>query len=301
MQLRAPVSGDAPAVLAVLVARDLADLGVPDCTLDDVLDEWRITDFDLAVDARVAEVDGRIVAYAAVAREGTLAVVAPEFEGRGIGTRLLRWAEGREEERAGPRNRQWVAAGNERARTLLRSAGYERVRSYWRMERALDGSVGPADPPADVSVRSLDVARDAVTLHAVDALAFAGAPDYQPEPLDAFREEHLGAHDLAPDLSCVAEVRGDVAGFLLARRWEDEGVGFIDVLGVHPDHQRRGMATLLLRAAFVRFAAAGLHHAQLGVASDNPRALRLYERVGMKPRFRFDTYERAGGVTPAAP
>jgi hypothetical protein len=25
---------------------------------------------------------------------------------------------------------------------------------------------------------------------------FAGAPDYYPESLQAFREEHLGAHDL---------------------------------------------------------------------------------------------------------
>lgn len=42
----------------------------------------------------------------------------------------------------------------------------------------------------------------------------------------------------------------------------------------------------------MRFAAAGLMEAQLGVASDNPNALRLYERVGMSPRLRFYTYER---------
>jgi hypothetical protein len=40
------------------------------------------------------------------------------------------------------------------------------------------------------------------------------------------------------------------------------------------------------------FASAGLREAQLGVASDNPRALRLYERVGMSARFRVDTYQR---------
>jgi mycothiol synthase len=131
-----------------------------------------------------------------------------------------------------------------------------------------------------------------LTLHRLDALSFAGAPDYQPMSVDAFREEHLGTHDLDPDLSCVAELRGDAVGFLLARHWKDEGVGFVDVLAVHPDQQRRGIGTLLLRGAFARFAAAGLGRAQLGVASDNPHALRLYERVGMKPRFSFDTYAR---------
>jgi mycothiol synthase len=292
MRLRSPVPDDAPAVLAVLVARDVADLGVPDCTLDDLLDEWRVSDFDLEADARLVEVDGRIVAYATVRRDGTLAVVAPEFEGRGIGASLLRWTEGREDERAGARNRQWIAATNVRAAALLRSAGYELVRSYWRMERGLDDSVRAGEPPPGVCLRSLDVGRDASTLHALDALSFAEAADYQPMSLEAFREEHLGTHDLDPELSCVAELRGDTVGFVLARHWKEESIGFIDVLGVHPDHQRRGIATFLLFGVFVRFAAAGLGRAQLGVASDNPRALRLYERVGMKPRFRFDTYER---------
>jgi len=40
-------------------------------------------------------------------------------------------------------------------------------------------------------------------------------------------------------------------------------------------------------------AAAGLREAQLGVASDNPRALGLSERCGMTARFSADTYERA--------
>jgi ribosomal protein S18 acetylase RimI-like enzyme len=48
----------------------------------------------------------------------------------------------------------------------------------------------------------------------------------------------------------------------------------------------------MLQSAFERFAAAGLREAQLGVASDNPNALRLYERCGMTKRFRYDTYQR---------
>jgi ribosomal protein S18 acetylase RimI-like enzyme len=61
---------------------------------------------------------------------------------------------------------------------------------------------------------------------------------------------------------------------------------------VHPEHRGRGLGAALLLDAFARFAAAGLTEAQLGVASDNPRALRLYERVGMYPRFQVDVYER---------
>ena len=40
MRFRAPAFDDAPAVLAVLLARESADLGMPDDTLEEVLDEW---------------------------------------------------------------------------------------------------------------------------------------------------------------------------------------------------------------------------------------------------------------------
>lgn len=295
MSLRGPGPDDAPAVLGVLVARDVADLGVPDYTLEDLADEWRASDVDLANDTRVVDLDGQIVAYAIVHRPGTLAVVAPEFEGLGIGTRLLRWAEGREREQGRESHRQWIAASNERARVLLLDAGYARVRSYWRMVRQLDAIAERGPPPSGVRVRPLDIDGDAVAVHALDAASFASAPDYRPQSLKDFREEHLGGHDLDPALSLVAERGETIVGFLLACRWKDEAVGYVDILAVHPDQQRRGLGTELLQAAFAGFADAGLQQAQLGVASDNPRGLSLYEGAGMTPRFRFDTYERPIG------
>jgi len=293
MRLRAPVQDDAVAVLDVLVARDTADIGVPDYTLGDLRDEWRASDFDLGTDAVVGELeDGRVVAYAAARRLGVLAVIAPDQEGRGLGARLLQWAERREREQGRDRHRQWVAATNSRGQMLLRAAGYSCSRSYWRMVRQLDDVAERDLAPVGFNVRSLDVDRDAAALHELDAASFAANPDYEPESFAAFREEHLHAHDLDPELSCVAEHGNEIAGFLLARRSEHEATGYVDILAVHPDAQHRGLGTALLRTAFTRFAAAGLREAQLGVASDNPRALRLYERAGMTPRFRFDTYER---------
>ena len=293
MRLRAPAIDDASAVLEVLVARDIADIGVPDYVLEDLLDEWRASELDLAADSRVVELDGRIVAYAMARGPGTLVAVAPGYEGRGIGARLLDWAEARERELGRSQHRQWIGSGNERGKTLLQAAGYALARSYWRMGLRLEELRDyPDTTPAGLRLRSLDVDRDASTLHALDAASFAGAPDYHPESLQAYREEHLGAHDLDPELSRVAELGGQIAGFLLARRWTEAPVGFVDILAVHPDHQRNGIGTKLLLEAFRRFRAAGLQEAQLGVASTNPQALRVYERLGMASRFRYDTYER---------
>ncbi len=292
MRLRAADPDDAAAVLAVLVARDLVDLGVPEYTLGELQDEWRSSDLDLATDTRVVQADdGRIVGYAVVQRRGSLAVVAPDHEGRGIGSLLLRWSERRERERGADRHRQWTAASNAGAATLLRGAGYVLARSYSRMTRLLE-DVPTADlAPAGMQLRPIDADRDAAAIHAVDAASFATSPDYVPEPFDAFREEHLGAHDFEPALSRVVEADGAIVGFLLTRRWRDL-VAFVDILAVDPGHQRRGLGTLLLLSAFAAFAADGLREAQLGVASDNPEGLRLYERVGMTARFQFDVYER---------
>jgi mycothiol synthase len=293
MRLRAPTPGDAPAVLEVLVARDIADLGAPDYTLEDLHDEWRGSDFDLASDAVVVETDDRQIAgYAILRRPGTLAVVAPEHEGRGIGSLVLGWTENRDRQLGRNRHRQWVPASNGRARELLVAAGYALERSYWRMVRVLDQVPAPAAAPEGFELRVFDVEADAAAVHALDIAAFSANADYEPESLEHFREEHLEAHDLDPALSLVARAGERYAGYLLARRWSHDRVGFIDILAVHPDHQRRGLAGCLLATAFHRFAAAGLREAQLGVASDNPRALRLYERAGMTPRFQIDTYGR---------
>ncbi len=299
MRLRAPTIDDAPAVLDVLQARGIADVGVPDYVLEDLLDEWRASELDLQADSRVVEVGRQIVAYAIVRGPGTLAAVAPDHERQGIGTRLLDWAEGRERELGRSEHRQWIGSGNGGGKRLLHAAGYEYARSYWRMGLRLEGSGDhAATAPPGLRLRSLDVERDAVALHALDAASFVDAPEYYPESLQSFREEHLGAHDLDPELSCVAELDGQLAGFLLTRRWAEAPVGFVDILAVDPAYQRKGIGTTLLVDAFRRFRAAGLQEAQLGVASTNPQALRIYERLGMTPRFSYDTYTRPVDNTP---
>jgi mycothiol synthase len=300
MKFRAPLLEDAPAVLAVLVARDIADLGAPDYALEDLLDAWRATAFDLAADALVAVTDdGRIVGYAAITGRGADVVVAPGHEGQGIGSRMLDWTERRECEIGRQRHRRGAPASDDRGQALLLAAGYERSRSYWRLAIQLDQVAEVDEVPSGFMLRSLDLASDAKTVHALSEASFAGNADYRSETFVAFQDEHLRVHDLDQTLSCLAERDGGVVGFLLARCWWEEGIGFVDLLGVHPEHRRRGLATAMLTTTFARFAGAGLREAQLGVASDNPRALALYERAGMTQRFRIDTYERF--VTPDGP
>lgn len=285
--LRPPTFADAQAVFDMLVARDLVDYGVPDITLEDLHDEWRAPNFD-AVLAQTES--GVVVGYAILHRPGAMGFVSPDHEGQGIGTQLVTWAQRRERELGRPHHGQAAPASNARARELFQAFGYAYERSYSRMVRTLDGS--EVEPPPGVALRALVPDQDARAVHAVNELSFADNPDYTPEPLEEFVGEHLRAHDHAPELSLVAHEGNTMVGFLLARRWPQERVGFIDLLAVHPQARRRGLGSTLLRTAFARFAAAGLREAQLGVASDNPRALQIYARAGMTPRFVVDAYHR---------
>ena len=294
--LRPPDRADAEAVLRVLHARDMADLDALDFTLEDLLDQWGASEFNLQADAVVATAAaGSVIGYATLWSPGALGAVDPAREGEGVGSALLRWTEHRGREAGRTVHRQWVAGRNARGHELLERAGYRHVRSYSRLVRSLEGDGGRVpepELPSGVVLAPVDPEHDARDLYAADQATFSTNADYEPESFAAFREEHLSAHDFDPALSRVARRDDRVVGFLLSRRWRHEGVGFVDLLGVAPEERRRGLGSTLLLRAFAAYAAAGLREAQLGVASDNPRALALYERLGMTARHRIDVLEK---------
>jgi mycothiol synthase len=290
--IRPPQPGDAEAVAKLVIAADIADIGEPDYTLDDLRDEWSARDFDLATDAMVVEESGRIVGYAAFRGPEVLVVVDPARRGEGVGTALRAWAEDRAREKGIETLGQYAGDRNTAAREHLTAAGYERVRSYWRMELELDGSETPPEPPKGFTIRAFDADADAHAVYVVSDAAFSRNADFLPETETHFNDEHLQAHNLRPDLSVVAEQEGQIAGFALVRDHGDK-VAYVDLLAVHPDFAGKGLGSALLRTAYAGAAQAGFRSGRLGVASDNPNAIRLYARAGMTQRWRVDSYTRA--------
>src|SRR5918992_986381 len=147
-RVRPPAEEDAESVLQVIVARDVADLGVPDFTLEDVRADWATPGLALEHDVRVADVGGEIRGYAILLGDDAVVVVHPDAEGAGTGTVLRRWAEARASERGTSVLRQFAYGANDGARRLLRAAGYEPVQHYFRLRADLSELPAPSSASA---------------------------------------------------------------------------------------------------------------------------------------------------------
>jgi len=92
--------------------------------------------------------------------------------------------------------------------------------------------------------------------------------------------------DAAPllNLSFVAEVNGQVRGFILGQvargRESATEIGIIQMIGVHPDYQRRGIGSRLVRALSDKYRSQGIKVMRIGVDYRDKSLLGLVEHAG---------------------
>jgi len=283
--VRPATPADAEAVLDVILARDVADIGYPDFTLEDVRADWSAPGVQLERDSRV---DEAVRGYALVKPDNFLDVyVHPEAEGRGLGTALREWGEARAAERGAGRVMQFVAGANHRARELLRATGYADAQHYFRLRVELD--LVPAGAPA--AARPFEP-RDVEAVHRVVQEAFDEIDGNVPETLAAWRAARLDLPGFDPKLWLVLDDEQGIAGVALGRRWEG-GVGYVDQLAVAPRARALGHGRGLLLALLRAFRAAGLTAAELSVHGTNRGAARLYESVGMRQVWVAERWDKA--------
>ena len=289
MNVRAPQPGDAAAVLELIVARDVADLGRPDYTLEDVQADWSAPGVDLARDAWLAEDGDGPLGYALLDDRGAaLVTVPPASEGRGVGTALREAAEARAAERGEALVRQYVPITNEAARTHLLDAGYWPAYSYFRMR--MDLADAP-EPPADVPVRAFSRGADDAPVHALVEEAMAGVAGNEPRSLESWQAAKVDKEGWDPSLWLLHEEADGLAGVVLCERWEDE-VGYVDYLAVAARSRGRGLGRALLLHGLAALRDAGLSAAELSVQGENASATRLYESVGMRPAWTIERWEK---------
>ncbi|HEX2771483.1 MAG TPA: GNAT family N-acetyltransferase [Micromonosporaceae bacterium] len=306
---RRPTLDDVPAILAVVHASDIAAVGYPDFSPEDVREALTAPNVDPARDSWLAlDPGGEVVGWAYLENQGggerefVEVYVHPE-KGLRAQAPLLARQLGRVAERAAEFGyaKMQVRAGaiptEERWIGVLRAAGFEFVKRYARMRRSLAGVPPEAPPPpSGVLIRPVESSNeDELQLfHRILDTAFRDTPDYQPRTYEQWREQVAVLPTVAWDEWFIAFVDGESAGILQsADQALDQNEGWVKNLAVLREHRRRGVGRALLGRAFACYAAKGREYAGLGVDLSNPtEAARLYYAMGMSASYEADIFER---------
>ena len=275
----------------MLLARDVADVGYPDFTIEDLHADWDTPGLDLERDARVVEAGGEIVASSLLLGDDALIYVHPDACGRGLGTALREYTEERARERGTAVVRQFIPTGNEAAAPLLLDAGYWPVQHYFRMRISLQEAPRNAD---GASVRAFERDQDEIAVHALVQDGLSEVEGFIAEPLEVWRRQRIEKKRWDPALWLLLEDDEGLAGAALGERWDD-GLGYVAQLAVAPRARGRGHGRALLLSLFEAFRADGLRRAELSVHGANRGAARLYESVGMTASWEAQRWEKALG------
>jgi mycothiol synthase len=310
---RRPTLDDAPAILALVHACDMASIGEPDYTLDEVREMLTEPNTDMAVDCWLAlDDEGAIVGWAYPRNaNGGDRDFADVYTWPERGTPALRplfaLLMARMAERAGEfgHNPYEVRAGaiptEQDLIDALTDAGFVFLKQHARMQMSLDGvPLTAPEPPAGVIVRAVrDDEDDLRAVHSVIFQAFADT-DHLGNDYDSWRKQLANESSVSFDEWFVAEADGQVVGALQSSdAGLDDNEGWVKRLGVLRPYRKRGVGEALLRRAFAVYARKGRTKAGLGVDLENPtQAARLYHAVGMTPQYRANIYRTY--VTPRA-
>lgn len=171
---------------------------------------------------------------------------------------------------------------------LLAQHGLLPVRRFYRMRIDLDSAEIPESAPVlpdgvELVVGDDDEARRVIW--SVDNETFLDHWNFAPMTYEEWTEHFPrdGKHD--PQGWWLLRVDGEPAGFaILDETQAAANCGYVSVLGVRRPYRGRGLATLLLQRAFVRYRDLGRVAVELGVDAESlTGAVDLYERVGMRP------------------
>jgi mycothiol synthase len=193
----------------------------------------------------------------------------------------------------GGRAMTWVASVDDGMRGVVETAGYDYVRSSFRMTIQL-GELTRPEWPDGITVSPYDGA-DEKAVHAAHQEAFRDHWEHRDEPFDEWREWMVETPSFDPSLWFVARDGDEIAGVSLCRvsHSGDESHGHCSVLAVRRPWRRRGLGLALLRHSFVEMAQRGMTRASLGVDAENlTGAVALYERAGMQVERRNDCWQK---------
>jgi mycothiol synthase len=289
--VRHPRADEAAAAAAVLNEHSRRLYGTHDLTTAELEEVWRAPEVEFPEDVFVAEVNGAPAGYADVIAFGD----ATWLDVRGTEPDVYDPLIAAAVERAAGKSREHIRGWAPQADSVLHEAyeraGFRPFRHSFRMEIDLAGHLPEPSWPDGYTVRPFREG-DERRAHRAQMDSFADTWGFTEEPFESWAHWHLGEL-FQPEHWFLVERGDEVAAIALCRISESEAcLGWIDILGVVPEHRRLGLALALLQHVFRHFAGRGLQRVGLSVDAENPTgAVRLYERAGMQVARRAVRYE----------
>lgn len=269
---------DAQGVVDVMAAQELHDIGESVIELADIVGDWQRPSFDLTA-STVGVFDGdRLVAYAEVSGgDRGDAAVHPDFRGRGIGTALAAWMQGKARAQGASVVGMPVPVGSA-GEELLLALGYRPRWNSWVLGLPAGATIEAQPLPEGYAVREATAAEHHAAYDVIED-AFLEWAVRERQSFADFSAQVFQRPGWAPwNLRVAVGPDGSVVGAAYVTIGGD--VGFVDRIAVRADLRNRGLARALLVDAF---GAARDHGASTSELSTDSRtgALSLYERVGM--------------------
>jgi mycothiol synthase len=261
--------------------------------------------FDPAADALVVEMAGQIIGYSRLTwwteRDGvwlylTTGRLLPAWRGRGIGTAMLRWAEGRAAALSAthPTTGKAMLGANASstevdAAALLRDAGYHEIFSMVEMRFEAFDTLPPVDLPPGLAFHSVTPNQYRAIWESVQA-AYVNSPQHVVATEEDY-QEWLASPAFDPTLWRVAWDGERIAGQTLCEI--AKGRGEVAEVSVGAPWRRHGLGYALVIAGLHALAERGMSEARLHARADNIYgAPRLYERIGFRQLKRFVRYRK---------
>ena len=283
--------------------------------IDSIRDEWQAPGADPIEDIRLVfapngELVGHIEVwtnYQPLVHPELWGRVDPRYQGMGIGTWMMQWAEQRAlrvlpdlpvELRFAPHVGSYRR--DERAKNLFEKFGYYPLRSTYHMLIELDAPMPQPEFPEGIALRTYNPQTDAEAVYLAENDAFRDHFGHMEESLEEglkqwkYDREHEG-YDPTLYFLAIDGSSGEIAGVALCRSssYYDPDRGWVRSLGVRRPWRKRGIALALLRHSFNELYRRGKRKVGLGVdAQSLTGAVRLYENAGMHIDQVYDKYEK---------
>jgi ribosomal protein S18 acetylase RimI-like enzyme len=197
-------------------------------------------------------------------------------------------------------SRLWIGVNtlDESYKKTMQDNGFDLLRTYWGLFAPIT-HINPPQLAEGFTIKTVESELDYQLWWQAHQDSFSNHFGFVPRPYDQWRKMVTDEVGLDPNGRQILIFEDRAVGFIeCSDIKKDLNVGYVNGLGVIKEFHGRGLGETLLRWAFAYYAADNRSSIELNVDTGNESgALRLYEKLGMKPKQSWQQFENKDWAT----